>query len=279
MTTTNTTNCYLPSVPRVWSRVQNPCSFIIDNNPSEFVSIPHTGEIVPLSLFGEKMSMLNKGNILQYKSNSVELTRTQKYSKIAQGNWSNKKSFWASQNERGYTNPNATGLKRTGNVVHIAIDPITGVNLGLTTAPITCPKLETKTYESLPFNTGIGSINEPEQEIPPPREPSTSGNVFPPITAPAQPIEPIVIQDGGSLICSIQENICTGEIVYKTVSTSQQGVCFPTSDSNVPGPVQYLCWNDRVKPWHTKPRYTMNTSTDKWPTNYKLTTSALIQNK
>ena len=86
-------NCYLPRPPRAWSRVQNSCS-LIDN-----VSGNST-------LFLDKdMQMLVKGNILQYKANSSNLTKTQKYSKIAKGQWINRNTTWAIQNTRGYTNP------------------------------------------------------------------------------------------------------------------------------------------------------------------------------
>lgn len=100
--------CYktLPIPSRTWSRVQGPCSLIIDNpNPSAFVTSPLTGKLVPLSEIGGEIAMLNKGNVLQYKKNSSCLTKNQKYSLIAQGRWNYNKT-WATQSTRGYTNPN-----------------------------------------------------------------------------------------------------------------------------------------------------------------------------
>jgi hypothetical protein len=195
--------------------------------------------------------MLNKGNVLQYKANSSNLTKAQRYSKIAKGQWTNRNTTWATQSTRGYTNPNSTSLKRGGNVENIAIDPITGAIIGPTTAPPTCPKTVVPINEGLPSNSGGGSIEEPI--IPPPVEPTPASDTFPPII-PETPVEPIVIRDGGNLICSIQENICTGE----TKRSLSQQLCNPTTDSDVPGTIQDLCWNDGTPTWYPRSNYTMN---------------------
>jgi hypothetical protein len=211
--------------------------------------------------------MLNKGNVLQYKANSSNLTKAQKYSKIAQGQWVNNNVTWAIQSTRGYTNPNTTSLKRSGNVVNIAIDPITGAVIGPTAAPPTCPQSVIPINNGLPSNGGGGSdVDDPN--IPPPVEPTEGSNTFPDIV-PDTPIEPIVIQDGGVLICSVQENICTGE----TKSTLSQKLCNPTSDSDVPGRIQELCWNDGNPTWYPRSRYIMTNSTNKWPVNATLFSS------
>ena len=182
-------NNYLPQPTRVWSRVQNSC--------------------VQLSLSeADTIAMLNKGNVLQYKANSGNLTKAQKYSKIAKGQWINRNTTWATQSARGYTNPNVTSLKRTGNVVNIAINPITNNVIGPTLEPITCPKPIITNNENLPSN--IANESDTVPDIPPPVEPSEGSNVFPNII-PVAPVEPVVIQDGGVLICSVQENVCTGE--------------------------------------------------------------------
>jgi hypothetical protein len=211
--------CYLPIPARAWSRVQNSCSLITDADATA-------------DDLREREAMLNKGNILQYKANSSNLTKAQRYSKIAQGKWTNRNTTWATQNTRGYTNPNSSSLKRAGNVVNIAIDPITGAIIGETTAPVTCPET---------------IINEQSAA------------------------DPIVIQDGGILICSVQENVCTGE----TTTTQSQQLCNPTTESDVPGPIELLCWNDGTPTWYPRKRYIMSNSTNKWPTNYKFFTSAV----
>ena len=196
-------NNYVPQPSRDWSRVQNSC--------------------VQLSISeSDKIAMLNKGNVLQYKANSSNLTKAQKYSKIAKGQWINRNTTWATQSARGYTNPNTQSLKRTGNVVNIALDPITGAIIGPTLEPLTCPLI--------PINS-----------------------------------KPIVIQDGGVLICSVQENVCT----KNTKSTISQKICNPTTDSDVPGQIQDLCWNDGTQTWYPRQRYIMTNSGNKFPYNYK----------
>lgn len=230
-----------PQPPRVWYRVQNP--FI---------------ELSPLE--ADKIAMLNKGNVLQYKANSSNLTKAQKYSNIAKG--LNNNTTWATQSTRGYTNPNTTSLKRTGNVLNIAISSTTGDVIGPTLEPITCPKPIITNNENLPSN--IANESDTAPDIPPPVEPSEGSNVFPNII-PVAPVEPVVIQDGGVLICSVQENVCTGE----TKSTISQQLCNPTTDSNVPGQIQDLCWNDGTETWYPRQRYIMTNSGNKFPYNYK----------
>jgi hypothetical protein len=260
-------NCYLPRPPRAWSRVQNSCSVITDTDNNGLVIDPYTRQLIPRIVLAKRIAMLNKGNVLQYKANSSNLTSSQKYSKIARGQWVNRNTTWATQSTRGYTNPNTTSLKRSGNVVNVAIDPITGAVIGPTIAPVTCLKPITTINEGLPSNGGGGSdIKEPE--IPPPVEPTPSSETFPSII-PDTLVEPIVIQDEGILICSVQENVCTGE----TTSSISQQLCHPTSDSDVPGPIQDLCWNDGTQTWYPRQRYVMTNSTDKWPVNAVLFSS------
>jgi len=257
-------NCYLPQPPRAWSRVQNSCSLNTTTDNSGLVIDPYTQQLVTSVVLAERVAMLNKGNVLQYKANSSNLTKSQVYSKIAKGQWVNRNTTWATQSTRGYTNPNTTSLKRSGNVVNIAVDPKTGAIIGPTLAPPTCPQIMNNVYPALPPNNGGGSdINEPN--IPPP-VPSTPGSDTNPPIIPVSPITPIVIQDGGNLICSIQENICTGE----TKRSLSQKLCNPTTDSDVPGPIQDLCWNDGTQTWYPRQRYIMTNSTNKWPVNAKL---------
>ena len=255
-------NAYLPQPPRAWSRVQNSCTFV-NNNNSDLVVDPYTKELVPLAIYAQRMQMLEKGNVLQYKANSSQLTKNQRYSKIATGQWTNRTKVWATQKIQGYSNPNTSSLKRVGEE-NIAIDPITGAIIGPTTLPVTCPEPITPNNPTLPSNGGGGSdINDPN--IPPPIEPSPGSEVFPDIT-PDTPVEPIVIQDGGNLICSIQENVCTGE----TKTHEQPQSCYPTTDSDVPGPIQELCWNDGTQSWYPRQRHIMTNSLNKWPVNAHL---------
>jgi hypothetical protein len=92
---------YNPQPPRVWSRVQHECSTINDSNSNNNNTI--TTEI--------DKQMLLKGNILQYKKNSSNLTKNQRYSKIAKGQWTNRTKSWATQTQ-SYSNPNTSNLLR-----------------------------------------------------------------------------------------------------------------------------------------------------------------------
>ena len=84
--------CYLPQPPREWSRVQNSCSLETTNNNNSFVKIPYSNKIVPGSELGHHLAMLNKGNVLQYKANSSNMTQAEKYSKITKVKWKNRKT-------------------------------------------------------------------------------------------------------------------------------------------------------------------------------------------
>lgn len=249
-------NCYLPRPPRVWSRVQNECSLDTTTNNDSLVQVPYSNKVVSISEIGYYIAQLNKGNVLQYKSNSSNLTKAQIYSKIAKGKWINSNTTWATQSERGYTNPNINSLKRVGGF-NIAINPATGQTTGVTTLPLTCPKFVKTIYNNLPFNAGGSPVIIPP---PPPIQPIDTGTVIPIIT-PVTPPSPIVIKDEGSLLCGTQENICTGEII----NHQSQQICNLTTDSDVPGPIEQLCWNDGTPTWYPRQRYVMTNSGNKWP--------------
>jgi hypothetical protein len=147
--------CYNPIPTRDWSRFQNTCSF---NN---------TSVITPILAL--QISNNYKGNILQYKKNSSNLTKKQIYTQIAKGNWTNRNTTWATQTET-YTNPNTNGLTRVNNTL-----------------------------------------------------------------------------------------ICYGRDVS----------CNPTSNSDVPGPIINLCYDDTQQTYYPKTRLTYLAGSNKWPTNYK----------
>lgn len=246
-------NCYLPQPPRAWSRVQNSCTYLTEdvNAGAAYVAA----------------AMHNKGNVLQYKANSSNLTKSQRYSQIAKGQWVNRNTTWAVQSTRGYTNPNSTYLKRTDGAINIAIDPASGTILGPTLEPVTCIQPINPVNPIVP-PTKPDDSGSSEPAVPPNINPTPGSNVFPPLE-PIEPLTPIVIQDGGSLLCSVQENVCTGE----TKQSLAQQLCHPTTDSDVPGPIEYLCWNDGMPTWYPKQRYVMSNSTDKWPINAPLFSS------
>ena len=191
---------YNPQPPRAWNRVQSECSTNNDSGNNNAI-------ITELD-----KQMLLKGNVLQYKKNSSNLTKNQRYSKIAKGQWTNRTKTWATQSQT-YSNPNTSNLLR----VNYSQLPI-------------------------PFNAIL------------PLE--CSGNF---------------IKDGGSLICNKVADPCT-DVVIKT---TQNPLCYLTSDSDVPGPLQKLCWNDGTQTWYPRQNLTMNNSANKWPEGYKGFTSAV----
>lgn len=232
---------YIPIPARVWNRVDSRCA-VYSINPT-------------------KQQMLIKGNILQYKKNSASLSKKQLYSKIAKGEWINRSTTWAIQNDRGYTNPNSTYLKRI-NGTNIAIDRLTGQIIGPTSLPLTCPTSPQQPSETLPIIEDGGGGEEPEDpELPPIEEPTdSSGNTLPEGNTDTL-IDPIVISDGGNLICSITEIPCSNY----TKTTITKEYCNPTTASNVPGKLGILCWDETFDTWYIKNNLTMPTSNDKWP--------------
>jgi len=148
--------CYNPVPTREWSRFQNTCS---SNNSATISPI-----ITALQLANNY-----KGNILQYKKNSSNLTKRQIYTQIAKGNWTNRTTTWATQSDT-YTNPNTNDLPQVNNTL-----------------------------------------------------------------------------------------LCYGRGVS----------CKPTSNSDVPGPIMNLCYNDTQQTYYPKTRVTYLAGSNKWPVNYK----------
>lgn len=104
---------YNPEPPRVWSRVENPCTFIIPGSNYTSAFIPLTGQTVSQAQADYEMKQIYKGNVLQYKGNSARLTKKEKYSQLARCAGPNRTKVFATQTQT-YTNPNTTGLLRTG---------------------------------------------------------------------------------------------------------------------------------------------------------------------
>jgi hypothetical protein len=259
-------NCYLPIPPRAWSRVQNSCSLFDETNfnGNNLVPAPYTGKLVPASTLYLEYAMLNKGNVLQYKKNSSNLTKQQRYAQIAKGKWVNRNTTWATQSTRGYTNPNNQSLQRVNNI-NITLDGQP------TVAPVTCPKPVTIINSPLPPASSGGSAN-PETLPPPPPPPTASSGTELPPTIVEPPVEPIVIQDLGNLVCGTEENVCTGEVIRQPTDI----ICHPTTDSDVPGQLMELCWNDGTPTWYPRQRYVMTNSANKWPTNATLLSAIRI---
>jgi len=105
---------YNPNPTRDWSRV-NTCQ---------------TQTFSPNVLL--TVEQYNKGNILQYKKNSSNLTKNQRFSQIAKGMWTNRTKVFAVQGET-YTNPNIRQFRRVNNSANIFL--VSGLDTNL---PITC---------------------------------------------------------------------------------------------------------------------------------------------
>ena len=105
---------YNPKPPRVWSRVQNRCTFVdnsFNTQAYDNIFIPLTGKFVSQSEADYQKQQFYKGNVLQYKKNSSNITKTQKYSQICKGAWANRTKSYATQTQT-YTNPNIFNLRQ-----------------------------------------------------------------------------------------------------------------------------------------------------------------------
>ena len=261
-------NNYDPVPTREWSRVENICVY---TTPDEISLEPVY--FAPLKIYinaadvVDYYQMIKKGNILQYKQNSSNLTKTQRYSQIAKGQWTNRTKTWATQGQ-DYSNPNNNSLKRVGQTT-------ISLETGLPSfEPITCPQPVVNIYpQALPSRSTNPLPNEP---IIPPLNKSGSINPFPPIIQVPTKKVPIIIPEGGNLIYNVVENPCTGESVAQPAPSN----CYLTSASDVPGPEQLLCYRSSLPTYYPKSRTTMSNSTNKWPVNAKLirsTTNGPVQ--
>ena len=105
------TTCeYFPNPTRVWSRVQNPCTYTVPSLYLESYS-PITNQTTSQAQANYEDKLLYKGNILQYKNNSSNLTKKQKYAQISKGLWCNRRKNFATQSQT-YSNPNVSSLLR-----------------------------------------------------------------------------------------------------------------------------------------------------------------------
>ena len=122
--------------------------------------------------------MARKYLVLQYLQNSMQLTKQQRYSLIAQGKWTNRTTTWASQSSNGTSNPNTQRLKRVnGNNVVIICGIIEDMNL-----PVTVPNTIIINNSVLPLpinstnnnNTNASDFVPPFPAPPPPPTPYPS---------------------------------------------------------------------------------------------------------
>jgi hypothetical protein len=102
---------YNPIPPRVWSRVQNKCTFTVPGSTYTQAYIPLTNQTVSQEQADYEDKLIYKGNILQYKANSYMLTKSQKYTQLSKGFGPNRRKVFATQSQ-SYTNPNTSGFQR-----------------------------------------------------------------------------------------------------------------------------------------------------------------------
>jgi hypothetical protein len=200
--------------------------------------------------------MQNKANILQYKGNIANFSKVQKYSLIARGLWSNRKKGWASQTD-SVTNPNVGSYQRVGY-------SNTYTDGTFTTEPLTqCLPTPTPPNVIIPTPSGGGSgTNNPPVIPPSPKPPSGTPNpAMPAVVFPPNVIIPEVIASGGTLSCTIVENICTGQI-YSSTSNNN---CYSSDHSDVPGPVTILCYDPTFQTFIPRRRMQYNAGSEKWP--------------
>jgi hypothetical protein len=213
---------------RTWSRIQLNCQ----PPTSISTSTPSNEIFINLQLDSRK------SNVLQYYKNSSQLTKNQRYAQIAKGAWTNRTTTWATQSDQ-YSNPNTTNLLRVNSILKPY--PSTTTTTTTTSSSIININCITPTPNIVnpPLPSIDPSIKPPPPVIPPPPPPPPGGggsNNMPPII-PVIPPPIIVYPDEGSLLCNTYADPCTGEILRTTYRQS----CFPTTDSDVPGPIQLLC--------------------------------------
>jgi len=263
---------YNPVPTKEWYRFQNRCP-TIDNvssqNEANLIfedpanALPHAYEY--------NVAIYKKGNVLQYKKNSSNLTQLQRYSQIAKGMWTNRTKTWGSQTV-SVTNPNSDLLKRvnyeTVLVPNYSVDGTEIVEPVLATSDITsCLPIPAKNFAALPPKSN--QINN-NPTVPPVVINSTTILTLPPYVYRPKIITPAAIQTGGTLIGTITANPCTGQTLQQTYTQE----CNLSSASDVPGPATVLCWNDGLQTYYPKTKLTYGTSGNKWPTNAKLIFSA-----
>ena len=108
--------CGINSVPnpsRVWSRVQNRCTTNQNNIDiiNDIVYVPLTNQYLTPGQAQYEEQIFQKANILQYKKNSSNLTKKQKYSQISKGFGNARKKCYATQSVT-YTKPNTSSYLR-----------------------------------------------------------------------------------------------------------------------------------------------------------------------
>lgn len=219
---------YNPNPPREWTRYKPRC---LDDR----------------TIFIPELIMYKKANILQYKNNTLQLTKKQKYGLLAQRNFTS----WASQTQQ-YSYPNTQLLQRVNQTYIIAPQSSNIINNNNISSYelLDCIKKKKEDPTDLPTIGGEGGPPIPPPPPPPIDEPPDYPILPPIIDEPGVPV--YIIPDGGRLICNTIENPCSGEILQKT----RNQICYPTTCSDVPGPIKLLCWSGRLPTYYPRVKRT-----------------------
>lgn len=254
---------YLPIPPRLWERTHATCEILFEKIEDGTVFYPYFNRKVSNTEVAYLTKMLYKGNILQYPSPSTNvggMTKKTNYARIAKGFGKYRKKAWASQTD-SYTIPNT-------NMFHRSRYSITSNNLN---GEIKLPECDDEPYIE---NNVLPIPSDPIQDLENP--------VFPPLDNPADitsydypiiPIIPIInnsVIEGGRLSHCTRGNICTG-VIQEFV---KQIPCFPTSASDVPGPIINLCYPSNFPAFYPRVRKTYTNTSTKWPINAKVSIPA-----
>ena len=266
---------YNPIPTREWYRFENVCAHSNNSNNSNNSNQSKNNSIIWNGKF-YPLSDLKKGNVLQYKKNSANITKQQRYAQIAKGKWTNRTTTWASQTET-YTNPNVGSLKRIcySNIItnkgQLANTSSCLNSYQPTDLPLTCDKYIKTSFHSLPINKNVS--NKITQNMPMPFNKNNNNinnysGVLPKTINTHNNAnvksQNDVIPNGGMLIYNITENICTGQIY----SITEPQNCFPSTCSNIPGPAVYLCYNSNLPTYYPRKRTTYSQG-GKWPEGEK----------
>ena len=258
---------YLPIPPRLLERTNATCEILFEKLENGTVFYPYFNKKVTFSQAAYLTKMLYKGNILQYPSPSTKvggMTKKMNYARIVKGFGKYRKNGWASQTD-SYTSPNSNMLHRTQY-------SITSNNLN---GEIKLPGCDDDPFIE---NIVLPISSDPVQDLENP--------VFPPLNDPADiitynypivPIKPILIDsiiEGGRLRHCTRGNICTGEVKEFV----KQIPCFPTSASDVPGPIINLCYPSNFPAFYPRVRKTYTNPSTKWPINSKTAIPAYNEN-
>jgi len=218
------------------------------------VFVPYLKRTIPTRELGYVISMFRKGNVLQYSANSSANTKNQTYSNTVKG-FQKRKKVWSTQTV-SFSDPNVNKLERVNSTV-ISNNP-NGV--------LFFPDCSNPVPNIAPFpspSPSTAPVNYPDVPDGTQNEPTNGPVAYPIIPVPSVKLEPSII-DGGNLHSCTQEDFCSGKISTYFMDNFN---CYPTSDSNVPGPIINLCYPKNIPVTIPRQRTTYVSNATKWPIN------------